>query len=127
MPAQWFVCVIYILPKILLLLPVFVLSGCLSANPEKALRIIGQLIPPGTPQAEAILIMKQHGYDGGQCGSARRQPKGETIFCFWHDTKILKNSRYFFVHFKNGKVATIEGWRTDNYFFDFLGSPTSSG
>src|SRR6266567_7997482 len=103
--------------KIFLFLSVLVLSGCLSTNPDKALRTIGQWIPPGTPQEDAIRIMKQHGYESGPCGRERRQPKGETVFCFWHETKMLKNSCWLFVHFKNGKVDSTDGWGTGNDFF----------
>ena len=106
--------------KIILLLSVVVLSGCLSPNPDEALRKISQWIPPGTPQEDAIRIMKQHGYESGPCKRERRQAKDETAFCFWHETKILKNSRWFFVRFKDGKVVSIEHWGTGNNFFDFL-------
>ena len=104
----------------IILLSVVILCGCVSANPQKALGTINQWIPPGTPQEDAIRIMKQHGFDGGRSGSERRQPKGEMVFCFWQETKILKNSRWFFVHFKDGKVASIDHWGTRNDFFDFL-------
>jgi hypothetical protein len=100
--------------KIILLLSVVVLSGCLSTFPDKAQRTISQWIPPGTPEEDAIRIMKQHGFESGREG---RQPKGEIVCCFWHETKILKNSRWFFVHFMNGKVVTIDGWGTGNDFF----------
>jgi hypothetical protein len=106
--------------KMILLFSAIFLSGCLSTNPEKALRTISQWIPPGTPQEDAIRIMKQHGYDSGPCARARKQPKEETVFCFWHETKILRNSRWFFVHFKNGKVVLIHDFGTGNNFFDFL-------
>jgi hypothetical protein len=113
--------------KIILFLSVIVLSGCLSAKPDKALRTIGQWIPPGTPQADAIRIMQQHGYDSGPCKRERRQPKEETAFCFWHETKILKNSRRFFAHFKNGKLVSIDNWATGNNFFDFMEHTDPSG
>ena len=124
---------------IILLLSVIALSGCLSTSPDKALRTISQWIPPGTPQEDAIRIMKQHGYESGPSGreswhpkddelseagllsvppgTRTRQSEGEAVFCFWHETKILKNSRWFFVHFKNGKVDSIDGWGTGNDFF----------
>jgi len=64
--------------------------------------------------------MKQHGYESGPCGrDSRRHPKGKAVFCFWHETKILKNTRWFFVHFNDGKVVSIDGWGTGNEFFDF--------
>jgi len=113
--------------KIILLLSVVVLSGCSSTNPDKALKTISQWIPPGTPREDTIRIMKQHGYDSGPCGSPKRQMKEGTVFCFWHETKILKNSRWFFVRFKNGKVLSIEGWGTGNNFFDFLEHDIPSG
>jgi len=114
--------------KIILLLSIIVLSGCLATNPDKALRTISQWIPPGTSQEDAILTMKQHGYEGGPCGRDGRQPQGlETVFCFWHTTKILENSRYFFVHFINGKVVSIDGWRTGNDYLDSLGHVDPSG
>jgi hypothetical protein len=53
-------------------------------------------------------------------GEKKRQPKEGTVFCFWHETKILKNSCWFFVHFKHGKVVSIDGWGTGNDFFDCL-------
>ncbi len=71
--------------------------------------------------------MKRHGFESGKCGSERRQPKGETVFCFWHDTKILKNSHYFFVHFKDGKAVSIDGPWSSNDFFDFLFRAEKSG
>ena len=103
-----------------LFLPVLVLSGCLSTNPDKALRTISQWIPAGTAQEEAIRILKQHGYEGGPCGiDSWRHPKGKAVFSFSHQTKILKNTRWFFVHFNNGKVVSIDGWGTGNESFDF--------
>jgi hypothetical protein len=111
--------------KIILLLSVIALSGCLSTNLDKALQTISQWIPSGTPQEDAIRIMKQHGYESGPSGSERRWPKGETIFNFHHETKILKNTRWFFVHFKNGKVDSIDGWGTGNDFF--VAKPDRSG
>ena len=116
------------IPKILLLLSVIasvtILSGCVSPNPDQAQKTISQWIPPGTPQADAILILKQHGYESGPCGRPDRQPAGQAVFCFWHETKILKNSRYFFVHFKNGKVDFIDGWGTGNNFFVLSPGPS---
>jgi len=106
--------------KVILLLSVVVLSGCLCTNPDKAQRTVSQWIPLGTPQEDAIRIMKQHGFESGKCGSEWRQPKGETDFCFWRETKVLKNSCAFFVHFKNGKVVSISRPVTGNSFFDFL-------
>jgi hypothetical protein len=111
--------------KIILLLSVIVLSGCLSTNPDKALRTISQWIPSGTAQEDAIRIMKQHGYESGPSGRERRQPEGEAVFCFWHETKILKNSRWFFVHFKNGKIISIDGWGTGNDFFVLSPGPSA--
>ena len=108
------------LTKFILLLSVIVFNGCISPNPDQALRTISQWIPPGTPQADAIRIMKQHGYESGPCGRdgrERGQPARVTVFGFWHETKILKNSRWFFVHFKDGKVESIDGWGTGNDFF----------
>ena len=113
--------------KLISLLAAIVLSGCSSTNPDKALRTINQWIPPDTTQEDAIAIMKQHGYDSGPSARKKGQPKEETVFCFWHETKILKNTRWFFVHFKNEKVAFIDGWGTGNEFFDFLYQETPSG
>jgi hypothetical protein len=98
--------------KIILLLLTVALSGCVSTNPA----IISQWIPPGTPQEDAIRTMKQHGYESGPCGRDWRHPIGETVFCFWHDNKMLKNSSYFFVHFKDGKVVSLDGWGTGSTF-----------
>jgi hypothetical protein len=102
-----------------LLISVLVLGGCLSTNPDKALQTISQWIPPGTSQEDVVRIMKQHGYEGGPSGRDWRHPKREAVFCFWHETTILKNTRWFFVHFKDGKVVSIDGWGTGNEFFDF--------
>ena len=110
---------------IILLFSVVVLSGCLSPNPSQ--RTISQWIPLGTPQEDAIRIMKQHDFESGPCGSEWRRPKGETVFCFWHETKVLKNTHYFFVHFKDGKAVSIDGPRTSNDFFDFLEHYEKSG
>lgn len=109
--------------RIILLLSVILLSGCLSTNPARALRTISQRIPPGTPQADAIRIMKLDGYESEPCGPLWRHPNGETVFCFWQETKILKNSRWFFVHFKNQKVVSVDGWRTEKDFFFELFRP----
>ena len=114
-----------IIIKFVLLCSVIVLSGCLSTKHDKARRTISQWIPTGTPQEDAIRIMKQHGYESGPCGRQWRQPEEETVFCFWHDTKILKNSRWFFVHFKNRKVDFLDGWGTGNNLF--VPSPGPSG
>ena len=114
--------------KIFLFLSVLVLSGCLSTNPDKALRTISQWIPSGTAQEDAIRILKQHGYEGGPCGmDSWRHPKEKAVFGFWHETKILKNTRWFFVRFDDGKVVSIEGWGTGNEFFDFLQRYEKSG
>ena len=110
---------------IILLLSVVVLSGCSSTGPDH--RTIGQWIPRGTPQEDTIRIMKQHGFESGPCGAELRRPKGETVFCFWHDTKILKNSHYFFVRFNDGKAVSIDGPYSSNNFFDFLYRPGKSG
>jgi hypothetical protein len=112
--------------KFILLLSVVVLGGCLSTNPDKALHAISQWIPPGTPQEDAIRILNQHGYQGGPCGREWRHPKGGTVFGFSHETKILKNTRWFFVRFKNGKVDSIAHWGIGNEFFDFLYHDTKS-
>jgi hypothetical protein len=72
--------------------------------------------------------MKQHGYESGPCGrDSWLHPKGKAVFGFWHETKILKNTRWFFVHFNDGKVVTIDGWGTGNEFFDFLYRYEKSG
>ena len=113
--------------KIVSLLSAVVLSGCLCTNPDKSQRTVGEWIPPGTPQEHAIRIMKQHGFESGICGSKWSLPKGETVYCFWHETKVLKNSRSFFVRFKDGKVVSISGPVTGNNFFDFIERYDSSG
>ncbi len=114
--------------KIILLLLVAVLSSCSSTNPDKALRTISQWIPPGTAQEDAIRILKQHGYEGGPCGrDSWKHPGEKAVFGFHHKTKILKNTRWFFVHFDEGKVVSIEGWGTGNEFFDFLDRYEKSG
>ena len=100
--------------KMILLLSVVVLSGCLSTNPDKAQRTISHWIPPGTPQEDAIRIMKQHGFESGK---DERRSNEETVFWFSCETKILKNMWWFDVHFKNGKVVSIDGLGTDNDFF----------
>jgi hypothetical protein len=110
---------------IILLFSVVILSGCLSANPGR--QTISQWIPPGTPQEDAVRIMKQHGFESGPCGSEWRRPKGEAVFYFGHETKILKNTHYFFVHFKDGKAVSIGGPWTSNDFFDFLYHYEKSG
>ncbi len=112
---------------IILVLLVVVLSGCSSTNPDKALRTISQWIPPGTTQEDAIRILKQHGYEGGPCGRDWKHPGGKPVFCFHRETKLLKNTRWFFVHFDDGKVVSIEGWGTGNEFFDFLDRYEKSG
>jgi hypothetical protein len=109
---------------IILLLSVVALNGCLSTHPDQ--RTISQWIPPGTPQEDAIRIVKQHGFESGRCGSPWSQPKGETVFCFWRETKILKNSSWFFVHFKDGKVVSIDGLGTGNDFFPLSPGPSGS-
>ena len=103
---------------IILLLSVVILNGCFSIHPSQ--RTVSQWIPLDTPQEDAIRIMKQHGFESGRCGNQWRQPKGEADFCFWHETKILKNSCSFFVHFKDGKVVSVSRPVTGNDFFDFL-------
>ena len=101
--------------RILLLLSVVVLSGCLSTNPDKAQQTISHWIPPGTPQEDAIRIMKQHGFE---CGKDERRPDAEeTVFWFSRETKIVKNMWWFYVHFKHGKVVSIDGLGTGNDFF----------
>jgi len=114
--------------KILLLLSVIAsvvaLSGCVSPNSDQAKKTISQWIPPGTSQADAIQIMKQHGYQCGPCGRPDRQPPCVAVYCFWHETKILKNTRYFFVHFKDGKVDFLDGWGTGNNFYVPRGEPS---
>ena len=102
--------------KIILLFSLVILSGCVATNPT----MISHWIPPGTPREDAIRIMKQHGYDSGPCGRDWRHPTEEPVFCFWHDNNFLKQSSYFYVHFKDGKVVSIEHWGTGNNFFDFL-------
>ena len=97
---------------ILLLLSVVAFSGCSSARFNQ--RTISQWIPPGTSQEDAIRIMQQRGYESGPSG------RHTTDFCFWRETKILKNTRWFFVHFDDGKVASIVGLGKRNDFFDFL-------
>jgi hypothetical protein len=104
---------------IILLLSAIVFSGCSSAHFNQ--QTLSHWIPPGTPQADAIETMKQHGYESGACG------RHSTNFCFTHETKILKNTRWFFVHFDDGKVASIYGLGTGNEFFDFLGHGEKSG
>ena len=99
---------------IILLLSVFALSGCLSANPDKAQLTISHWIPPGTPQEDAIRIMNQHGFESGR---QEWHSSDETVYWFSRETKILKNMCWFNVHFKNGKVVSIEGLGTDNDFF----------
>jgi hypothetical protein len=101
--------------KIILLLSVVVLSGCLSTNPDKAQRTISHWIPPGTPQEDAIRIMKQHGFESGK-DEGRLNDEG-TVFWFSRETKILKNMWWFYVHFKNGKVVSIDRLGTGNDFF----------
>ena len=101
--------------KIILLLSVVVLSGCLSTNPDKAQRTISHWIPPGTPQEDAIRIMRQHGFESGK--DEGRSNHEETVFWFSRETKILKNMCWFYVHFKNGKVVSIDGLGTGNDFF----------
>jgi hypothetical protein len=100
--------------KIILLLSVVVLSGCLSTNPDKAQRTISHWIPPGTPQDDAVRIMKQHGFESGKDEGRSNE---ETVFWFSRETKILKNMWWFDVHFKNGKVVSIDGLGTGNDFF----------
>jgi hypothetical protein len=104
---------------ILLLLSAIVFSGCSSTRFNQ--RILSHWIPPGTPQAEAIQTMQQHGYESGPCG------RHTSDFCFWHETVILKNTRWFFVHFNDGKVVSIYGLGTGNEFFDFLEHGEPSG
>ena len=111
-----------IITKIIVLFSVVALSGCLSTNPDKAQRTISHWIPPGTPQEDAIRIMKQHGFESGRDGW---QPKEETVFWFSRETKILKNMCWFYVHFKNGKVVSIDGLGTGNALF--LLSPGPKG
>jgi hypothetical protein len=100
--------------KIILLLSVVVLSGCLSTSPDKAQRTISHWIPPGTPQEDALRIMKRHGFECGNDGFSNDE---ETTFWFSRETKILRNMCWFYVHFKNGKVVSIYGLGTDNDFF----------
>lgn len=103
--------------KFVLLVSVVVFSGCVHTNPEKARRTITQWIPPGTAQDEAIRTMKQHGFDCGPSGRPSHYPEGESVYCFWHETKILKNTLWVFVHFKDGKVESIGHIGTGNNFF----------
>ena len=131
--------------KIILLLSLVVLSGCVATNPT----MISHSIPLGTPQEDAISIslpnnehvfddnfhpacrripftswlrlrrvgiMKQHGYDSGPCGSKWNWPKGEVVYCFWHDNNFLKQSSYFFAHFKDGKLVSLGPWGISSTF-----------
>jgi hypothetical protein len=111
--------------KIILLLPVFALSGCLSSNPDKAQRTISHWIPPGAPQEDAIRIMKHHGFESGKDGWSSNE---ESVFWFSRETKIMGRMCWFHVHFKNGKVVSIEGLGTANDFFGRFGPhPIPSG
>jgi hypothetical protein len=100
--------------KIILLLSVVVLSGCLSMNPERAQRTISHWIPPGTPQEDATRIMKRHGFD---CGPDDGRAEGSTVYWFSRENKVTKNFWWFYVHFKNGKVDSIERLGTGNDLF----------
>jgi len=101
--------------KIVLLFSVLVLSGCLSMNPERAQRTISHWIPPGTPQEDAIRIMKRHGFD---CEPNDGRAEGSTAYWFSRENKFTKNYCWLYVHLKNGKVDSIERLGTDNDFFE---------
>ncbi len=103
--------------KIILLLSVVVLSGCLSTNPDRAKRTISRWIPPGTPQEDAIRIMKQHGFESG-VAQTRWKEDGTSFFWFSRQTKILRNTWWFDVIFQNGKVDSIDNFGSGN---DFMG------
>ena len=109
--------------KINLLLSVLVLSGCLSTNPDKAQRTTSQWIPPVTSQQDAIRIMKQHGFESGK---DQGRSNGETVFWFSRETKISRNLWWFYVHFQNGKVVSIDGLGTGNDFIGHFVKPSPS-
>lgn len=102
------------LPVCLGLVTVLVLCGCLSTNPGKAKRMISHWIPVGTPQEEAIRILKRRGFEYGK---AEWHSDVETVYWFSRETKILKNMCWFDVHFRDGKVSSIEDLGAGNGLF----------
>lgn len=100
--------------KIILLFSVVALSGCLSTNPDRAQRTITRWIPPGTPEADALRTMRRHGFEYGPDDG---RAVGSTVYWFSRENKITKNFWWFYVHFKDGKVDSIEGVGSDNDFF----------
>jgi len=100
--------------KFSLLLSLVVLTGCLSMNPERAQRTVSHWIPPGTPQEAAIRIMKQHGFDSGLDDG---RAEGSTVYWFSRENKTTKDFWWFYVHFKDGRVESIEHLGTGNDFF----------
>ena len=103
--------------KILLLLSVVVLSGCLSTDPNKAHRTISHWIPPGTPQEDAIRIMQTHRFT---CAIEKWNERGTVLSCeretsfwavtFWHVR----------VDCEDGKVVAINPPVIGSDYFDFL-------
>ena len=102
--------------RIILLLSVIFLSGCLSTNPDKAQVTISRWIPLGTPQNDAFRIMERHGFTSQV--DQERQNKGETAFWFYRETEILRNNWVLEIQFKDGKVISID---RPNTFNDFMG------
>jgi hypothetical protein len=102
--------------RIILLLSVIFLSGCLSTNPDKAQVTISHWVPLGTSQQDAFRIMERHGFTSQV--DQERQNKGETVFWFSRETKILRNNWVLEIQFKDGKVVSIE---RPNTFNDFMG------
>jgi hypothetical protein len=81
-----------------LLVTVLVSSGgCLSTDPGKAQQTINHWVPAGTSEADAIKILKHHGFD---C-----QKQSETDYTCIRMTKIMKNSWFFHLTLKDGKVV----------------------
>jgi hypothetical protein len=72
-------------------------SGCLSTDPDKAQQTISHWVPAGTSEADAIKILKQHGFD---C-----QKQSDTDVTCTRMTKIMKNSWLFHLTLKDGKVV----------------------
>jgi len=93
-------------------------------NPQRAQRTIGHWIPPGTPQEDAIRIMKRHGFEGEPDDG---RAEGSTVYGFSRENKFTKDFWWFYVHFKNGKVDSIKGLGTGNDFFGPRQIPKTSG
>jgi len=90
--------------KIILLLSVVVLSGCLSTNPNKAQQTISHWIPPGTAQEDAIRIMRWHGFT---CEIEKWNERGTVLSCE-RENSISKDIWRVQVDCKDGKVIAID-------------------